>query len=195
MLKRAFDIIVSASALIVLSPVLLIIALAIKLNSPGPILYGAKRVGRGGEPLKIYKFRSMVVDADKRGPGVTVSGDPRVTPIGRILRRTKLDEFPQLLNVLKGEMSFVGPRPEDPRYVAMYTPEQRAVLNVAPGITSLASLRYRHEESMLSGDDWEKQYINEVMPAKLAIDMEYARHPSLWGDIVIMFHTFLALFE
>src|SRR5437762_14127398 len=117
----------------------------------------------------------MVVDADRRGPGITTAGDRRITPLGRILRRTKLDEFPQCINVLKGDMSIVGPRPEDPRYVTYYTPQQRAVLSVRPGITSPASVRYRHEEAMLQGEDWENTYIRVVLPAKLALDLDYAQ--------------------
>ncbi len=195
MLKRAFDIVCSAVGLTVLSPALLLIALAIRLNSPGPALYRAKRVGRGGRHFTLYKFRSMVANADKAGPGITAAGDARITSVGRVLRRTKLDEWPQLINVLRGDMSLVGPRPEDPRYVALYTPEQRAVLSVRPGITSLASVRYRHEEALLTGADWETRYTQEVMPTKLALDLEYVRNASLWLDLVILWRTFRALFR
>jgi lipopolysaccharide/colanic/teichoic acid biosynthesis glycosyltransferase len=195
MLKRAFDVLASGVGLIVLSPVLVVLALLVKFGSPGPVFYRANRVGLHGEPFQLFKFRSMVVGADKKGPAVTGAGDSRVTPIGRFLRRTKLDELPQLLNVLRGEMSVVGPRPEDPRYVAHYTPEQREVLNVRPGITSPASVAYRNEEAILTGQDWETTYIQVVMPAKLVIDLEYAHHPSLLRDIQIIFKTFLALFR
>ena len=195
LLKRIFDIIVSLVALIILSPLILILALIVRFTSPGPIFYMASRVGLNGQPFKLFKFRSMVINADKVGPGITTSGDRRITPIGKILRRTKMDELPQLLNVLRGDMSMVGPRPEDARYIAMYTPDQRKVLDVRPGITSLASVKYRNEEAMLIGKDWETTYVNEIMPAKLAIDLEYVQHASVMRDIEIMFRTFLALFH
>jgi lipopolysaccharide/colanic/teichoic acid biosynthesis glycosyltransferase len=188
-LKRLFDVAMSAAALAVLSPLFLVVIVAIRMSSPGPVFYKATRVGKGGTPFKLYKFRSMVINADKVGPAVTTSGDPRVTPIGRFLRKTKLDELPQLLNVVRGEMSLVGPRPEDPRYVKLYTPEQRAVLNVRPGITSPASVRYRHEEAALVGPNWENQYINVVLPTKLAIDLEYVREPGVVRDISVLWQT------
>jgi lipopolysaccharide/colanic/teichoic acid biosynthesis glycosyltransferase len=191
--KRTLDMVVASMALLTLWPLFALIALIIRITSPGAIFYRATRVGQNGQPFKLYKFRSMVEDADKRGPGITTSGDSRVTSIGRILRRTKLDELPQLVNVLRGEMSLVGPRPEDPRYVALYTPEQRQVLAVRPGITSSASVYYRDEESLLTGADWEKQYLEEIMPAKLAIDLEYARSATLWRDIDIIRRTVIAL--
>ena len=191
--KRTLDMVVASMALLTLWPLFALIALVIRITSPGAIFYRATRVGQNGQQFKLYKFRSMVADADKRGPGITTSGDSRVTSIGRILRRTKLDELPQLVNVLRGEMSLVGPRPEDPRYVALYTPEQRQVLAVRPGITSPASVYYRDEESLLTGDDWEKQYLEEIMPAKLAIDLEYARCATLWRDIDIIVRTVIAL--
>lgn len=195
MLKRLFDIAASAFGLIVLSMPMLMIALAVKLSSQGPIFYQATRVGREGKTFKLLKFRSMVINADKLGPGVTGAQDPRITGVGRFLRKTKLDELPQLINVLCGEMSIVGPRPEDPRYVALYTEEQRQVLSVRPGITSPASVTYRNEEAMLKGDDWETYYIEQVMPAKLAIDIEYVKQASLWQDLVLIFKTFLSLFR
>lgn len=195
MLKRLFDLLASAMGLVLLSPLFALIALLIRLTSPGPIFYRARRVGRGGREFTLYKFRSMVTDADRHGPGITAAGDPRVTPVGRVLRRTKLDELPQLWNVLRGDMTLVGPRPEDPRYVALYTPEQRRVLDVRPGITSLASLEYRNEESILCGPDWEQRYVQEVMPAKLAIDLRYVQQATLFSDLVIILRTLLALFR
>lgn len=192
MLKRAFDILASGAGLIILSPLFLGIAIAVRASSPGPALYRARRVGRYGKEFTLYKFRSMVANADRQGPGITAAGDSRVTGVGRFLRRTKLDELPQLINVLRGDMSLVGPRPEDPRYVALYTPEQRRILEQRPGITSMASLTYRHEEQMLSGDDWERVYIEQVMPAKLAIDLEYAQRATLWRDIALIVKTVLA---
>lgn len=193
--KRIFDFTASLMGLIALSPALLVIALAVRLSSPGPVFYMGERVGRSGRLFKVYKFRSMYVGSDKRGPAVTTADDSRVTPVGRILRRAKLDELPQLINVLRGEMSLVGPRPESPRYVAMYTPEQRKVLNVRPGITSPASVCYRNEEAILSGSDWEARYVKEVMPAKLAIDLNYAQKPSLGQDVKIIFETFAAILK
>lgn len=195
MLKRTFDLLASALGLIILSPLFALIALLIRLTSPGPVFYRARRVGQGGREFTLYKFRSMVADADRRGPGITAAGDPRVTSIGRVLRRTKLDELPQLWNVLRGDMSLVGPRPEDPRYVALYTPEQRRVLDVRPGITSLASIEYRNEEAVLHGPDWEQRYIHEVMPAKLAIDLRYVQRATLFTDLLIILRTLLALFR
>jgi lipopolysaccharide/colanic/teichoic acid biosynthesis glycosyltransferase len=135
----------------------------------------------------------MIVDADQVGPGVTASGDNRVTPIGKFLRRTKLDELPQLFNVLKGEMSLVGPRPEDARYVMMYTPGQRQILDFVPGITSAASLAYRNEEEMLTGDDWETVYQTQVMPTKIAIDLEYMASATVITDLGLIFKTIFAM--
>lgn len=195
MLKRLFDIAASGLGLILLSPLLLVLALAVKLGSSGPIFYRANRVGRYGKHFKLLKFRSMVINADQIGPAVTRAADPRITRVGRFLRRTKLDELPQLMNVLRGEMSLVGPRPEDPRYVALYTDEQRQVLNVRPGITSPASVAYRNEEAMLVGDDWEKHYVEQIMPVKLAVDLEYARNASLWRDVRVILGTLRALFR
>jgi lipopolysaccharide/colanic/teichoic acid biosynthesis glycosyltransferase len=192
-MKRTFDVVAAGLGLILLSPLLAAIAIAIKLDDGGPVLYRAWRAGKGGAPFRLLKFRTMFVDADKRGPAITAKGDSRVTRTGRFLRRTKLDELPQLINVLKGEMSLVGPRPEDPRYVALYTPEQRQVLSVAPGITSAASLTYRHEEQLLSGDDWEAVYRTQVLPAKLTIDLDYLKRRTLWSDIKLIFHTIVAV--
>jgi lipopolysaccharide/colanic/teichoic acid biosynthesis glycosyltransferase len=192
-MKRAFDFVTSAIGLIVLSPIMAFIALLIRLDSSGPIFYRATRVGLGGRLFTLYKFRSMVVNADKIGPGITSAGDSRITRIGRVLRRTKLDELPQLFNVFRGDMSLVGPRPEDPCYVALYTPKQREVLNVRPGITSLASIEYRHEEAILKGEDWKTQYIQDIMPTKLVIDLDYVENASLLQDFYILWRTFLAL--
>ena len=153
LVQRFFDAMLSGLGLIILSPVLICLAAWIVLDSRGPVFYRAKRVGRYGSPFELYKFRSMVINADRQGPGITVAQDRRVTRAGRFLRRTKLDELPQLINVLNGDMSLVGPRPEDPRYVALYNDQQRQIFNVRPGITSAASLAYRHEEDLLTGVD------------------------------------------
>jgi lipopolysaccharide/colanic/teichoic acid biosynthesis glycosyltransferase len=171
------------------------IAIAIKAQDGGPVLHRAVRIGRGGRPFRLFKFRTMVAGADSMGPGITAGGDPRITPLGRRLRRAKLDELPQLVNVLLGDMSLVGPRPEDPRYVALYTPEQRQVLLVRPGITSAASLAYRREEQLLSGPDWEAAYRGQVMPAKLTIDLDYLARRSFWSDVMLIVRTAMALFR
>jgi len=194
-MKRIFDIAISSIGLIILSPFLLVIAILIELTSPGPIFYRAERIGKDGVPFELYKFRSMTSGADKTGPKITAQGDARVTPLGRWLRRLKLDEFPQFINVLKGDMSIVGPRPEDPHYVSYYTPEQQKVLSVLPGITSAASVRYRHEEAMLSSPDWETRYRAEVLPAKLAIDLAYLERRTLWTDFTLILQTIAAMFE
>lgn len=193
-LKRAFDAVVAGLALIVLSPLLLLLALLVRLSSPGPAFYRQKRVGRGGVLFDVLKFRSMRVG--NSGPSVTAGNDPRITPIGARLRQWKLDELPQLINVLRGEMSLVGPRPEVERYVRHYTPEQRGVLEVRPGITGVSQLEFRHEETLLAGrDDVEAFYISTVMPAKLALDLRYVRERTLLGDIRLLLRTALAIFR
>jgi lipopolysaccharide/colanic/teichoic acid biosynthesis glycosyltransferase len=193
--KRFLDIVISTYGLIILSPFFLLIAVLIKFYSPGPVFYKATRVGRKGQTFKLYKFRSMVVNADKNGPAVTHAGDNRITPIGKFLRKTKLDELPQLFNVMKGDMSLVGPRPEDPHYVALYTPEQQKILYIRPGITGAASVVFRNEEQMLKGDDWEKQYVEEVLPTKLAVDLEYAKKPTVLKDLSILVKTVQVLLD
>lgn len=193
MAKKAFDLLASLVGLILLSPLFVLIAIAIKVDSPGPVFFRGRRVGQDGRLFDIYKFRTMVVDAARKGPGITAAGDPRITRAGRMLRRTKFDELPQLINVARGEMSLVGPRPEDPRYVALYTPEQRRVLRVRPGITSPASFRFRHEEELLHGEDWERVYREVVLPAKLQIELDYLEHRSIWHDLGVLVQTALAL--
>ena len=188
-MRRLLDLLVSTAGLLVLSPVFVVVGLWIKRDSPGPVFYLARRVGRDGVLFNLYKFRTMVPDADKRGPGITVSNDQRITRSGRFLRRTKVDELPQLINVFKGEMSLVGPRPEDPRYVARYTPEQRVVLSVRPGITSPASLVYHDESALLSGRDWEHAYTTEIMPHKLALETAYLSRRTVWRDLGIIWQT------
>ncbi|MFL5732389.1 MAG: sugar transferase [Chloroflexia bacterium] len=194
-LKRFFDVAAAVVGLVVLSPLFAAIAVAVKAQDGGPVFYRATRVGRGGKPFRLYKFRTMITNADRIGPGITAGGDPRVTRAGRWLRKTKLDELPQLINVLSGDMSLVGPRPEDPRYVALYTPEQQMVLSVRPGITSAASVAYRHEEKMLADDDWEAAYRNHVMPAKIQIDLDYLARRNFWSDLSILTKTALALIK
>ncbi len=181
----------SGCGLLVLSPLFLVLAIWIKLDSDGPVFYRQVRVGRDNKDFKLYKFRSMRVGADKQGL-ITVGGrDPRVTRSGYFIRKYKLDEFPQLINVFLGDMSLVGPRPEVRKYVSLYTPEQMKVLSVRPGITSLASIRYRNENDILAAaDDPDKCYVEKVMQDKLAIDLEYVEKHSFWYDIELIFRTF-----
>ena len=193
-MKRLFDIFASAFGIILLSPVFLIIAIWIKLDSKGPVFYKQVRVGRGNKDFFLYKFRSMRIGADKAGL-ITVGGrDPRVTRSGYYIRKYKLDEFPQLINVLKGDMSLVGPRPEVRKYVDMYTPEQMHVLDVRPGITDLASIRYRNENELLEkADDPDRYYVEVIMQDKLRINLEYVQNHSFMYDIKLIFDTLLAI--
>lgn len=190
-MKRLFDILSSGLGLIVLSPLFAVLAVWIKTDSKGPVFYRQTRVGRNNKDFRLYKFRSMRPDSDKLGL-ITVGGhDPRVTRSGYYIRKYKLDEFPQLINVFIGDMSLVGPRPEVRKYVDMYSPEQMRVLSVRPGITSLASIRYRNENDILAAaDDPDRCYIEQVMPDKLAIDLEYVDRATLWNDIKLIFSTF-----
>jgi lipopolysaccharide/colanic/teichoic acid biosynthesis glycosyltransferase len=193
--KRAFDLVVSVLALLILAPVLLAIAILVKLSSPGPVFYRQNRVGRNAGIFRIVKFRSMTVDADRHGWGITVAGDERITRIGRILRDTKLDELPQLWNIVKGEMSLVGPRPEIPSYVALYTTDQLGVLSVAPGITDIASIRYRHEEKMLERSaNPDEFYCRVVLPHKLSLNLQYIRQMSFGLDLKLIFQTLRSIF-
>ena len=193
MAKRVFDIVCSLVGLILLSPLFLVVAALIKFDSPGPVFYRGMRVGQNARPFRIVKFRTMVPESAGRGPAITASSDPRVTRIGRLLRRTKVDELPQLINVLTGAMSLVGPRPEDPAFVAHYSAQQRQLLSIRPGITSPGSLSYRDEEAMLKQDTWEKTYREEVLPRKLAIELDYFARQSLARDVGIILQTLWAL--
>lgn len=190
MLKRAFDLLFALVLLVLLSPLLLVFALAVALTSPGGAFFRQVRVGRGGRGFRLLKFRSMRPGSEAQGQ-LTIGGrDPRITPVGYFLRKTKLDELPQLWNVLVGDMSVVGPRPEVPKYVAMYSSEQRAVLSVRPGITGMASIDYIDENELLArAADPEKAYIEEVMPAKLALDLRYVRERSFLLDLRIILAT------
>lgn len=191
-IKRIFDILASGIGIIILSPVLIIIALRIKTGSDGPVFFKQVRVGQGGKEFKILKFRTMVVDAEKLGRQITVGADNRITKVGAFLRKYKLDELPQLFNVFKGDMSLVGPRPEVPRYVNMYTEEQRRVLEVKPGITDLASIRYRDENELLGqAENPDEFYINTIMPDKLALNMEYINKSNIFFDIYIIINTII----
>ena len=190
-MKRIFDIVASGLGLIVLSPLFLILAVWIKLDSPGPVFYRQVRVGRHNKDFRIFKFRSMRVGADK-GSLVTIGGrDPRVTRSGYYIRKFKLDEFPQLINVFLGQMSIVGPRPEVRHYVDYWTPEQMHVLDVRPGITDPASIKFRNEnELMEQADDPERYYIEVIMQEMIKLYLEYVRDHSFWGDIKLIFKTF-----
>lgn len=194
MLKRTFDILMSFVGLLILCPLFLVVAIWIKVDSKGPVFYRQIRVGRGNKDFRLFKFRSMFVDSDKKGL-ITVGGrDSRITRSGYFIRKYKLDELPQLINVFVGDMSFVGPRPEVRRYVDMYTVEQLHVLDVRPGITDMASIKYRNENDLLeSADNPEEYYINVIMPDKLSINLDYVAHHSFWGDIKMILSTFVEI--
>jgi len=195
MAKRLFDLMASGLGLLVLAPFLLVIALAIKLESPGPVFFRQERVGRLGQTFRIHKFRTMVSDAERRGLQITVGADARVTRIGGALRKYKLDELAQLIDVFVGDMSLVGPRPEVPRYVACYPAEARdIVLSVKPGITDRASIEYKDENEILGkAKDPHQAYVNEVLPIKIRYYIDYVKTRTFWGDIRIIFATVRAL--
>jgi lipopolysaccharide/colanic/teichoic acid biosynthesis glycosyltransferase len=196
MVKRLFDLFVASVGLIVLVPLFVIVGLLVKLDSQGPVFYRGARIGRDGVLFKMYKFRTMVANADRVGSALTQSQDCRITRVGRILRKWKIDEFPQLLNVLRGEMSVVGPRPESPGFVEHYTPEQRQVLQVKPGMTGLTQIAFRHEEALLGRcSNLEKDYIEKIMPRKLALDLEYITNRSFFLDVKLIVQTFLCLLK
>ncbi|WP_343636187.1 sugar transferase [Roseateles sp.] len=195
MAKRLFDIVCAAVGLLLLSPLLLAVAAWIKLDSAGPVMFRQERVGRFGRTFRIHKFRTMRVDAPRLGPQITIGEDARITRSGRWLRATKVDELPQLWDVLRGAMSLVGPRPEVPRYVAMYPAELReVVLSVRPGITDPASLSFRNESELLAkAADPEREYVEVVMPMKLRLAADYVRNASLGGDIRLILATLGAI--
>lgn len=191
MIKRGFDIAGSAAGLLLCAPAFVVMAVWIKAGSPGPVFFRQRRVGRHGVEFSIFKFRTMVTEAPKLGPQITVgAADPRITRAGAVLRRLKLDELPQLINVLRGDMSFVGPRPEVPKYVSCYDPRQRRVLDVRPGITDPASLAFRNENELLGAEsDPERAYVEVVMPRKLEMNIEYLERRTLWTDFGIIVRT------
>jgi lipopolysaccharide/colanic/teichoic acid biosynthesis glycosyltransferase len=192
--KRTSDLVIACASLVALAPLMLSLAVAIRRSSRGPVFFRQQRVGRGGALFWLYKFRTMRPDGE--GLSITAADDARITPIGRWLRRAKLDELPQLLNVLRGEMSLVGPRPEVPRYVRLYNPEQRQVLAVRPGITGPSQIRFRDEEKLLAAQpDPEAYYVSTLLPAKLAVDLEHVRRPSLRKDLQLLVCTLLAVLE
>jgi lipopolysaccharide/colanic/teichoic acid biosynthesis glycosyltransferase len=189
-MRRALDFVFAILGLALLAPLFAVIATAIKLGDRGPVFFSQVRVGRRGRPFRVHKFRTMIPHAESQGMPLTVGGDRRITAVGRWLRGTKLDELPQLWNVMKGEMSFVGPRPEVPRYVAFYTLEQRRVLEVRPGITDPASLQFIDEASVLTRcSNPEAAYIKLVMPHKLAINLNYLRRRTLASDLFVVMAT------
>ncbi|MFG0335618.1 MAG: sugar transferase [Maioricimonas sp. JB049] len=193
-MKRLFDITFATLGLILLSPLLLIVAVLVKATSAGPVFFCQERMGRGFQTFWIYKFRTMVVDAPRLGGQITAGRDPRITTVGRFLRATKTDEFPQLFNVLRGDMSFVGPRPEVPRYVEQFRDDYAELLTVRPGITDIASLKYRHESELLgSSSDPESTYVNEVLPDKIALGKEYLQRQSLGLDLQLIIKTVLRM--
>jgi lipopolysaccharide/colanic/teichoic acid biosynthesis glycosyltransferase len=194
MVKRIFDITVALIGLIILAPIFVVIAILIKLDSPGPVFFKGKRVGQYGKTFYILKFRSMVPDAPQMGPDITCKDDPRITRIGRFLRKTKLDELPSLVNVLKGEMSLVGPRPESPSWVECYTDRHRAVLTAKPGITGLAQIKYRNEEALLKSANLETEY-PRIMNDKLNIDLGYMESRSFLLDVRVLLETIVVLFN
>lgn len=195
-IKRIFDIVASLGGLIVLSPMLIIVAICIKLDSKGPVFFKQKRVGKNKKIFEIYKFRTMVTDAEKLGKQITVGNDSRITRVGKFIRKCKLDEFPQLINVVKGEMSLVGPRPEVPRYVELYDEYEEQILLVQPGITDYASIEFRNENEILgNSSDPEETYIEEIMPTKIELNMKYIRNISLAQDIKLILNTILAILK
>jgi len=193
-MKRVVDVAVSALALALLWPLGLVIAAAVTLGDGGPAFFRQERVGRGGRTFRMWKYRTMIVDAERGGRHLTVGEDPRVTRVGAVLRRTKLDELPQLLNVLRGEMSLVGPRPEVPHYVALYSPDQRAVLSLTPGITDPASLRYRDEsEELAESAEPERTYVDHILPEKIRLNLAYAAQATWLTDIGVIWATLRTL--
>ena len=194
--KRIFDIIVASLLVVILSPILLFLSILIKIDSPGPVMFRQVRVTTYGKPFRIFKFRTMVNNADKIGTQVTTKGDSRVTRMGKMLRGCRLDELPQLFNVLKGEMSFVGTRPEVEKYVAHYTDEMKATLLMPAGITSRASIEYKDEERLLeSAENADEVYIHQVLPEKMKYNLRAIEKFSFWDDIKTMFATVIAVIK
>lgn len=188
--KRLFDLICASIGLAIASPIFLVVAILVKLEDGGPVFYWGKRIGKDGVPFRMCKFRTMVVHAEKMGGSSTADGDPRITKIGRRLRKYKLDELPQLINVVGGEMSLVGPRPQVAWAVDLYTEEERALLTVLPGITDYASVRFGNEGEILRGShDPDRDYLEKIAPEKIRLGLEYVRHRSFWVDLKILLAT------
>ncbi len=196
-MKRFFDVVCSGMGLLILCPAFMMLAIAIKLNSHGPVFYRGTRVGRYGKPFKIYKFRSMVADAEKKGAASTSNTDMRVTSVGHFIRKFKFDEFSQLINVFIGDMSLVGPRPEVQKFVDMYNEEEKQILNVRPGITDWSSIKFHNEGDIIEASgiaDADEAYVKLIRPEKLRLQMKYVRERSLWIDIKIIICTVLTIF-
>lgn len=194
--KRCFDFIIALIALIILSPIMVLLALLIKIDSSGTVFYRQTRITQYGRQFKIFKFRTMVVDADKKGSLVTVNNDERITAIGRLLRKYRLDELPQLINILSGDMSFVGTRPEVPKYTDKYTNEMKATLLMPAGVTSLASIEYKDEQTLLSNaDSIDEKYIEEILPNKMNYNLLYLKKFRLLEDIILMIKTVFSVFK
>lgn len=189
-LKRIFDLVAASTGIVILSPVLIAVAIAIKADSPGRVFFRQTRVGRHGRPFHIFKFRTMVTDAEKLGPQVSSGDDPRITRFGSLLRKYKIDELPQLLNVIVGDMSIVGPRPEVPRYVEAFREEYDQILTVRPGITDYASLEFKDENTLLqAADNPEEKYLREILPVKIEYCKKYLRDQSFMTDLRLIFRT------
>jgi lipopolysaccharide/colanic/teichoic acid biosynthesis glycosyltransferase len=194
-MKRAFDYLVAAIGLVLLFPVFAVVSILIKVDSSGPVFFRQERIGKGFRPFLIYKFRTMVEDAARHGTAITVGADPRITRVGRFLRQTKIDELPQLVNVVMGEMSLVGPRPEVAHYVEMFREDYEEILQVRPGITDLASLKYQSESEWLSRfDNPEREYVTHVLPEKIKLAREYVQRTSMIVDLVLILKTVPRLF-
>jgi lipopolysaccharide/colanic/teichoic acid biosynthesis glycosyltransferase len=191
--KRVFDFIVSALGIVIFSPLLILTALLVKVDSPGPIFFKQQRMGKEFRPFWIYKFRTMRKSLEQ-GPNITIGNDPRITGIGRLLRQTKIDELPQLINILRGEMSFVGPRPEVPQYVQLYRREYQQILAVRPGLTDLASLKYRDEAALLANaENPEEEYVRRILPDKIKLARDYIQRASFFYDLRLILETILRL--
>jgi lipopolysaccharide/colanic/teichoic acid biosynthesis glycosyltransferase len=195
-MKRAFDIAVSLIGLMALLPFLPLLAMLIKLESPGPIFFRQERIGKGFRPFFIYKFRTMIEDASTKARSITAGDDPRITRVGHLLRQTKIDELPQLFNVLKGEMKLVGPRPEVPKYVKLFRKDFEEILQVRPGITDLASVKYRDEATILGrAKDPEEEYLQRVLPEKIALAKTYIQNASFLFDLKLVANTVVKIFR
>jgi lipopolysaccharide/colanic/teichoic acid biosynthesis glycosyltransferase len=192
-MRRVFDFLVATVALVVFAPVISLIALAVKVTSRGPVFHRARRVGRDRKPFTLFKFRTMGHAPEGQGPAITLRDDPRVTHLGRMLRRTKIDELPQLVNVIRGDMALVGPRPEDECYLQYYRAEELRVLSVRPGMTSPISLRYQNEEELLHGEDWHDKYVNQLIHDKLRGELDYLERRTFWSDLGVLFRTVAVL--
>jgi len=194
--KRIFDTFFAAVGLFLLCPLFGVVAILIKADSTGPIFFRQERMGQFGQPFKIYKFRTMVIDAERRGPLVSTEDDSRITRVGRFLRRTKIDELPQLINVLQGKMSIVGPRPEVPKYVAVYPEKYRDILRVRPGITDFASLEFKDENELLRGvENAEEVYLTDILPKKIELYEQYIEEQSIVTDLSLIFKTLYKIFR